>query len=240
MARPPTKKTAEERNVADKPTRILLVRHGMTDYVKNHKLAGWTPAVSLNDHGRDQAAAVGARLASERLAAVYSSPLDRTRETAEEVARPHQLPVAVVEGIAETRIGEWTGKAIEDVNKSELWQRIQTHPSTVRFPGGESFAEIQARMVAAVETLREQHPEQTIALVSHSDPIKLVVAFYLGMPLDLFQRLVIQPCSISELHFAGFRPAVMRVNDCAHLPPDPEPAPAREDAKAADPAQEEA
>ena len=179
--------------MAEKPTRVLLVRHGMNDYVKTHRLAGWTPGVHLNDHGRLQAEAVAERLAPEPVAAVYSSPLDRTVETAEAIALRHQLPVVTVEGIGETHIGEWTGLLVEDLTKTDLWKVIQGAPSRARFPGGESFAEIQNRMVVTLDALVANHPEQTIVVVSHSDPIKLAVAFYIGQPLDLFQRLVIQP-----------------------------------------------
>ncbi len=208
--------------MADKPTRVLLVRHGMNDYVKTHRLAGWTPGVHLNDHGQRQAEAVGERLAAEPVAAVYSSPLERTVETAEAIAARHQLPVVTVEGIGETHCGDWTGQLVEDLTKTDLWKVIQGTPSRARFPAGESFAEIQHRLVATLDELVVKHPEQTIVVVSHSDPIKLAVAFYIGQPLDLFQRLVIQPASITELEFHSMIPHLMRTNDCAHLPPEPQ------------------
>ncbi len=215
--------------MAEKPTRVLLIRHGMNDYVKTHRLAGWTPDVHLNDHGRLQAEAVAERLAPEPIAAVYSSPLDRTVETAEAIALRHQLPVVTVEGIGETHIGEWTGLLVEDLTKTDLWKVIQGAPSRARFPGGESFAEIQGRMVAALDALVANHPEQTIVVVSHSDPIKLAVAFYIGQPLDLFQRLVIQPASITELEFNSMMPRLIRCDDCAHLPPEPKAEEPQED-----------
>jgi probable phosphoglycerate mutase len=207
--------------LADKPTRVLLVRHGMNDYVKTRRLAGWTPGVSLNDYGRAQAQALADRLIAEPIAAIYSSPLERTVETAEVVARPRQLPVVRLDGIGETRVGEWTGQLIEDLSKTELWQRIQSAPSRARFPGGESFAEIQARMAATLDDLSARHPEQTILVVSHSDPIKLALAYYVGLPLDLFQRMVIDTASISELHFSSSSARLVRTNDCAHVPPEP-------------------
>ena len=137
----------------EKPTRVLLVRHGMNDYVKTHRLAGWTPGVHLNDHGQAQAAAVAERLAAEPIAAVYSSPLDRTVETAEAIAERHHLPVITVEGIGETRCGEWTGQLVEELIKTDLWKLIQLAPSRARFPDGESFTEIQNRMVATLNEL---------------------------------------------------------------------------------------
>lgn len=209
--------------MSEKATRVLLVRHGMNDYVKTHRLAGWTPEVHLNYHGRLQAAAVAERLASEPIVAVYSSPLERTVETAEAIARSHDLPIVTVEAIGETRCGEWTGQLVEDLVKTDLWKVIQTMPSRARFPGGESFAEIQHRFVTSLDALVANHPEQTIVVVSHSDPIKLALAYYIGQPLDLFQRTVIQPASISELEFNGLAPRLIRTNDCAHLPPEPQP-----------------
>jgi probable phosphomutase (TIGR03848 family) len=211
----------KESNLAEKPTRVLLVRHGMNDYVKTHRIAGWTPGVHLNDHGKLQAEAVAERLASEPVAAVYSSPLERTMETAEAIAARHQLPVVTVDGVGETHCGEWTGQLIEELAKTDMWKLIQGAPSRARFPGGESIAEIQNRMAAALDALVANHPEQTIVVVSHSDPIKLTVAFYIGQPLDLFQRLVIQPASVTELEFGPAVTRLIRSNDCAHLPPEP-------------------
>jgi probable phosphoglycerate mutase len=191
----------------------------MNEYVKTHRLAGWTPGVSLNEYGYAQAQALAERLASEPIVAVYSSPLERTVETAALTASGRQLSVVTLDGIGETHIGEWTGKPIEEVSKDDLWRCIQATPSRARFPGGESFGEAQARMVAALDELSARHAEQTILVVSHSDPIKLALAYYIGLPLDLFQRLVVDPCSISELVFppaAAVR--LVRMNDCAHIP----------------------
>ncbi len=204
--------------MADEPTRVFMIRHGLNDYILTRRLAGRTPGVHLNERGRAQAQATAERLAGAKLAAVYSSPLERALETAEPIAVRLGLPVVTVEGVIETGCGEWTGQAIEEVSKSDLWRQIQTQPSGVRFPGGESMAEIQARMVAAVDALVAQHQGQTFAVVSHSDPIKLLVSHYIGMHMDMMQRLVISPASITELEFASFRPRLLRCNDCAHLP----------------------
>ncbi len=200
----------------DNLTRILLIRHGMNDLLVAHRLGGRLPGIHLNAEGQAQAQALGARLAGTPLAAVYSSPMERALETAEPVAAAHGLPVIQVEGLYETDCGEWAGQPVEDVNKLELWRQIQFYPSGVRFPGGESVVEAQARMVAALEQLRAAHPGQTIAAVSHSDPIKAVLVHYLGMPLDLFQRLVIEPASLTELAFTPNGPRLVRYNDCAH------------------------
>ncbi len=201
-------------------TRMLLIRHGLNDYVSTHRIAGWTPGVHLNAQGQAQVAALGQRLASTPIAAVYSSPLERSIETAEAVAAPHHLPVVQVEGIGETYCGDWTGQDIEALRQTDTWRQIQLYPSGARFPGGESITEMQARMIAALDALRAAHPGQTIAVVSHSDPIKVALAHYSGLHLDLFQRLVIHPASITELSFTVAGPKLLRCNDCAHIPPE--------------------
>jgi len=203
--------------MSDQPTRILLIRHGINDYVKARRLAARTPGVHLNEEGLAQAATLADRLAAASLAAIYSSPLERARETAAPLAERLAFTVQILDGVKETDCGEWTGQSLDELSKLDLWRQVQGCPSLFRFPGGESFAEIQARMVAALEALRAAHPGQTIAVFSHADPIKLAVAFYTGMPLDLFQRLDVAPASISELEFVPCRPRLARLNDCAHL-----------------------
>ncbi len=208
--------------MSDKPTRVLLVRHATNDWI-GKRLAGWTPGVHLNERGRAQAEALGERLASLRLAAIYSSPLERTLETAAAIASRHgDCPVQQVEGLGEVRCGDWTGQAIEDLVKTDLWRQVQHAPSTFRFPNGDSIWETQVRLLKALETVVAAHPGETIVAVSHSDPIKLVAAFFLGMPLDLFQRLVIEPASITEMVFGSFGARLLRCNDTAHLPAEPE------------------
>lgn len=205
--------------MSDTPTRILLIRHGINDYVQAGKLAGRLPGVHLNAEGQAQAAALAERLSGAAIAALYSSPLERTRETAGPLAERLGLTVQTLADLLESDCGEWAGRAVGDLNQTDLWRQIQVCPSTARFPGGESQAEIQARMVKAVETLRAAHSGKTIALVSHADPIKLAIAFYTGLPLDLYQRLEIAPASLSELIFTPLRPVLARLNDCAHVPP---------------------
>jgi probable phosphomutase (TIGR03848 family) len=205
--------------MSDLPTRILLIRHGLNDYVKEHRLAGHTPGVHLNEEGLAQAAALAERLASVSLAAIYSSPLERARETAALLAERLALTVQILDGVKETDCGEWTGQPLDELSKGDLWRQVQGCPSIFRFPGGESFAEIQARVVAALDFVRSAHPSETVAVFSHADPIKLAAAFYTGMPLDLFQRLEVAPASISELEFVPCRPRLARLNDCAHLKP---------------------
>jgi probable phosphomutase (TIGR03848 family) len=203
--------------VSDPLTRIILIRHGVNDYIAARRLAARLPGVHLNEQGRAQAEALARRLADVPLAAVYSSPLERTVETAQPLAASHGLSVVVVEGIGETDCGEWTGRLVDEVSQTELWRQILVYPSGVRFPGGEGMADVQKRMVTALESLRQAHPGQTIAVVSHSDPIKTALAYYIGLHLDLYHRLVISPASISELEFTPYGPRLLRCNDCAHL-----------------------
>lgn len=218
--------------MSETPTRILLIRHGINDFVQKRLLAARTPGVHLNAEGQAQAVALAERLSDAQLAALYSSPLERTRETAAPLAQRLGLDVQILDGIIETDCGAWTGQSVEALSQTELWKQVQIQPSRFRFPGGESMAEIQARMVAALEMLLAAHPGQAVAVVSHSDPIKLAIAYYTGMPLDLFQRLEIAPASISEIEFAGLRPRLVRLNDCSHIPvradaPSQQPAEAR-------------
>jgi len=196
---------------------LLLIRHGQNDWVGD-RLAGWTPGVHLNDEGRAQAAGLVEKLAEVPLAAVYSSPLERTIETAQPLADAHQLPVQVREGLGEAQYGEWTGKSLKKLQKDKLWPVIQVYPSGARFPGGESMREIQARIVAELDTIRDAHPGQTVAAISHSDPIKMAVAHYLGLPLDLFQRLVIEPASVTAFSFTRFGPRLTFMNRTEALP----------------------
>jgi probable phosphomutase (TIGR03848 family) len=207
---------------APKPTRILLIRHGVNDYVTKGLLAGRTPGVHLNEEGIAQAQAVADRLSGEKITAIYSSPLERCQETAASLAERLGLELRPLEDVKETNCGEWTGQALEELRKLEAWMQVQVNPSSFRFPEGESMLEIQARMVAGLDRLQRQHPNETIAIFSHSDPIKLAIAYFVGMPLDLFQRLEVSPASISELDFTPLRVRLVRLNDCAHVPPAPE------------------
>jgi probable phosphomutase (TIGR03848 family) len=203
-------------------TRLLLIRHGANDAHKEGVLIGWTPGVHLNQEGRAQAEALARRLAPVEIAAMYASPLERTLETAEIVAAPHDLPVVVREDLGEVRLGRWTGQPLEKLRKRRLWRKVQFVPSAMRFPGGESFQEVQARIVAEVEHLCSEHPEQTIAIVSHADVLKAVVAYTIGLHLDLFQRLVIAPASLTVLDLGGLMPRLLCLNDISHLPAVPE------------------
>ncbi|MGD8819240.1 MAG: MSMEG_4193 family putative phosphomutase [Anaerolineae bacterium] len=196
---------------------LLFVRHAVNDWV-GERLAGWTPGVHLNEEGRTQATDLAQRLAEVPLAAVYSSPLERTLETARALAEPHNLEVQVRQDLGEVRYGDWTGRSLEELRKEELWPVVQVYPGGARFPGGESMRESQARIVAEVDRIRDAHPEQTVVVVSHSDPIKMAVAHYTGVPLDLFQRLSISPASVTAFAFTRFGPRLLCLNHTVSLP----------------------
>jgi probable phosphomutase (TIGR03848 family) len=203
--------------LSEASTRVLFVRHARNDYLVSRRLPGRTPGIHLNERGLAEAEAVAERLASTPLAAVCSSPLDRTLETAGRIAERHEVRVQAMDGLMETDCGAWTGESIDDLSQTDLWRRIQAAPSSVRFPDGESMAEVQARMVGALAELLALYPGQRIVVVSHSDPIKLLLAFHIGLHMDMFQRLVVDPASISELEFESGRARLVRCNDCAHL-----------------------
>lgn len=197
---------------------VLLIRHGQNEWVKKNRLAGWTPGVHLNDAGRQQAADLGQRLSELPLKAIYSSPLERCMETAAAVAEYRDLAVEELAAVGEVRYGKWEGKKVKKLAKKKKWYAVQHFPSRFRFPEGESFAQVQQRAVASLETLSRQHDKAAIAVVSHADVIKLVLAHYLGIHMDLFQRIAISPASVSVLALDRRGPVrVLRVNDSGPL-----------------------
>lgn len=203
---------------------IALVRHATTAST-GERLGGWTPGVHLDDGGRAQAAATAERLAPWPVTAVYTSPLERTAETAAVIGDRLDLPVAQRRGLGETDYGDWTDRLLEDLREEPLWRTIMTTPSRVTFPGGESLRATQARMVDEVEALATAHGnDDVVVAVSHADPIKSVVAHFAGMALDLFQRIVISPASITVLHLPDrAAPLLLGVNLSDDLPGLPTP-----------------
>jgi probable phosphomutase (TIGR03848 family) len=191
---------------------VLFVRHGRTP-TTGATLPGRAAGLHLADAGREQAEAVGARLGElQRVDAVYASPLERTRETAAPIAKARRLRVRSERGLLECDFGEWTGKPLKSLMKLPEWRTVQRYPSGFRFPGGESFVEMQARMTTTVARLVERHRGGVVVAVSHADPIKAVVADALGTHLDLFQRIVISPCSVTVVAYSDGGPTVLAVN----------------------------
>ncbi len=197
-------------------TTFLLIRHALSDAV-GRRLAGWEEGVCLNAEGRGQAEALSSRLAGAPLAAVYSSPLERAVETAGAVARAHSLDVQSAEEFGEMRFGEWTGRTFDELDADPLWRRFNTFRSGTRPPGGETMLEVQARMLAGLERLRGRHADEAVAVVSHCDPIKSVIAYYAGAPLDLFLRLEISPASVSVVRLDESAVQILRLNDTGEL-----------------------
>lgn len=202
------------------PTLIVLVRHGATP-TTGRELPGRAPGLHLSDAGRLQADAAAERVAalpsSERqVAAVYASPLERAYETAVPVAKAVGCDVQVDESLTELDMGEWTGLELKAARKRPEWATIQRYPSGFRFPGGESFQDMQTRMVATLDRLRTSHPGEIVVAVSHADPIRSVVAHALGTHLDLFQRIVVSPCSLTAVAYGEDGPLVLTVNATDH------------------------
>jgi len=193
-------------------TIFYLIRHGENDLL-GKRLPGWMPGVHLNERGLAQAQALARALAEVQITAVYASPLERTMETAEPLARLKELEIVARPGLGEIHPGRWQGHSLKSLRRRKLWPVIQFTPSLARFPEGESFAEVQARVAAELDDLRRRHPKETVACVSHADVIKLAVAHFLGLPLDLFQRLSVSPASISVLMISDNHTRLLRLND---------------------------
>lgn len=197
---------------ASKPTLILLVRHGQTP-TTGTILPGRSPGLHLADAGVAQAQRVATRIADlGSVRAVYASPMERTRETAAPIAKACGLRVRRDPGLLECDFGDWTGKKLSTLRKLAAWATVQHSPSSFTFPGGESFVAMQARMTDALSGLRARHPGETIVAVSHADPIKAATAAAVGTHLDLFQRIVISPCSVTAVLYGTTGPIVLAVN----------------------------
>jgi probable phosphoglycerate mutase len=180
---------------------ILLVRHGENDYVKKGLLAGRLPGVHLNKNGQKQAQLLAERLKDAPIKAIYSSPMERAMETGTPLAQALGLEICPRPGLIEVDVGEWQDQKLKALRRTKLWKVVQFSPARFRFPGGETFADGQYRICRELETLAREHdPKDLIVCISHADPIRLAVAFYLGIPLDLFQRLVVSPASVTALH----------------------------------------
>jgi probable phosphoglycerate mutase len=202
---------------------LLLVRHGKTP-TTGKVLPGRAPGLHLSDEGQGQAEEVAARIAALGVSggkrppvAIYSSPLERTTETARPIARHLGLRVRTDRGLIECDFGDWTGSRLSSLSKKPEWAQVQRCPSGFRFPNGESFLEMQARVSSAISRLVRLHRGETVVAVSHADPIKAALSSAAGTPLDLFQRLVVSPCSVSALAYGGAGPHVLTVNSTASL-----------------------
>lgn len=197
-------------------TTLLLVRHGHTD-AAGKRLTGWAPGVHLNDLGRAEADRLVERLEGVPVDAIYSSPLERCRETAAPLAKARKLSVRVRRDLIETGYGDWTGRTIAQVRRTKEWRTVQLIPSAMRFPGGESLLEVQARAVAEMHRIARTHPSGTVVVVTHSDPVRLVVMQVAGANVDHLDRLVIDTGSVTAVLLGEAIPRLLKVNDTGDL-----------------------
>ena len=193
---------------------LLLIRHGENEFVKTSKLPGRLPGIHLNERGQKQAQALGDALKEVPIKAIYSSPLERAMETAAPIASAHMLEIMHEPDLMDTNVGSWEGKSLKVLRLTKLWRIVQNAPSRFRFPDGESFVESQARYVSALERIIKKHnkPQDMIAVVFHADPIKLVVAHFLGMPLDHFQRLSCDTGSLTAMYASESGANLIKLN----------------------------
>jgi probable phosphomutase (TIGR03848 family) len=194
---------------------FYLIRHGQNDYVARGKLAGRLPGVHLDEVGQKQARALADQLKDVRFQAIYASPLERAMETAAPLAARQGKKIQPLDGLLEIDYGKWQGASLKSLHHRKMWDVIQRQPSLAHFPEGESFSQAQARVVAALDLLRERHRSKKacVACVFHSDPIKLAIAHYLGLPQDLFHRLTIEPASVSVLAIGENFTRLIALND---------------------------
>ncbi|HZP90652.1 MAG TPA: MSMEG_4193 family putative phosphomutase [Actinomycetota bacterium] len=197
-------------------TLLLLVRHAHTD-VAGRRLTGWLPGVHLSERGREQALRLAERLEGVPITAVYSSPLERCLETAHPLAEARGLAIRNRDDLGEIRFGAWTDRTLAQLRRTKLWRAVQVAPSTVRFPDGESYLEVQGRALREVERIARAHPRQTVAVVSHADVIRLLLAHFAGVHPDLFQRIVVDPASVSVVALGDGVRAIHKVNDTGDL-----------------------
>jgi probable phosphoglycerate mutase len=191
---------------------ILMVRHGRTP-TTGKVLPGRAKGLHLSDDGIAEAKRVAERIAEmKKVAAIYASPLERTRETAAPIAKALGLNVVTHKGLLECDFGDWTGASLSSLMKKKEWTTVQRAPSSFRFPDGESFTEMQTRMVSTLDEIRRAHPGKVVVCVSHADPIKAALAHAMGTHLDLFQRIVVSTCSVSAVAYADTGPVVLTVN----------------------------
>jgi len=192
---------------------LLLIRHGENDYTKTHKLAGRLPKVHLNKHGQKQAQALADALTNVPIKAIYSSPLERTMETAKPIAKSLGLAIHKEKGLLETNVGDWQGRSLKRLYLYKHWKVVQRAPSRAQFPNGETFYECQNRIVSTIDGILARHKQKDIiACVFHADPIKLSVAHYIGLPLDQFQRLGCNTGSVSVLVIGEMGASLMKLN----------------------------
>ena len=203
---------ARKKTQSPASTLIIIVRHGKTPST-GKLLPGRAKGLHLSETGKQEALVVAERLSKiKKVAAIYASPLERARETAAPIAKALKQKVIINKGLLECDFGDWTGEELAKLMKLPEWSNVQRAPSTFRFPKGESFTEMQTRMVSTLDDLRKKHSGGVVICVSHADPIKAAVAHAMGTHIDLFQRIVISTCSVTAVSYSSFGPVVLTVN----------------------------
>lgn len=195
---------------------ILLIRHAVTGQT-GRRLYGRSRGNSLSDRGREQAERLAERLADVPLDVVYASPMERCRETAAPILRGRGLRVRTVADLNEVDYGDWTGRTFASLRRTKLWQRVRSSPASIRFPGGETLHEVQQRSVRAIEEIAARHAKGIAAVVTHGDVVRLSLAHYAGVHLDLFQRLEVAPASVTAVEVGTAGPRILRANDTGDL-----------------------
>ncbi|MCP4140377.1 MAG: phosphoglycerate mutase [Chloroflexi bacterium] len=194
-------------------TTFLLIRHGENEYVAKGRLAGRLPAVHLNENGKKQAQNLAKILAKAPIKAIYSSPLERCLETAQPLADALKLDIIPREGLLEIDFGHWQDKTLKSLRRRKLWEIVQKYPSRMEFPEGETFVNAQTRATQEIEALSKLHTQkEMIACFAHSDIIRLILAHYIGTPLDLFQRIMVSPASISTIRLGEMGVQIFNIN----------------------------
>jgi probable phosphomutase (TIGR03848 family) len=195
---------------------LLLVRHAVTD-ATGQKLTGRLPGFSLSEKGRAQAESVATRLSKAPLKAIYSSPLERCVETAQAIAQHHRVKIETVDELEELDYGQWQGKSLKVLYRTKAWTKLRARPADFRFPGGETIREAQTRGMLAIEALRAKHNNRAVLVCSHADMIRLVVAGYLGLGIDLYDRISIAPASITIVNVGDGTPRLLNLGDSGSL-----------------------
>jgi len=207
-----------EDKTPQRPTYLFLIRHGENEWTERGALAGRTPSVPLNEKGKEQANQVAERLKVQPITAVYSSPLLRCLESAQPLAAALNLSITVEPGVLEVDYGDWRGGELKELSKRPEWKLVQIFPGGFRFPGGETLREVQNRVITTLERIRTEHAGEVVAVYAHGDVLRTSLAYYLGTPLDLFQRIQISTASISVVAFHRFGPSILAMNDSGGFP----------------------
>jgi probable phosphoglycerate mutase len=194
-------------------TTFILVRHAHNDWI-DKGIPGWTAGVHLNEQGQKEALRLAERFAPDSVSALFSSPLERAKETAAPLANKLGLEISIRDDLGEVRCGKWTGLLFSELSHEEIAELFDSFRNGMRIPGGESITHVQERIVRCFNEIRRQYPNQRVAVVSHGDPIKTIVAHYAGIPLEFYNRLEIRPCSVTILEVDTEHVRIVSLNDC--------------------------